>query len=188
MRKPFTARPAPQPELRFKGSPSKRKPTSGFAKAATARRASGPAGPSRRPKAEFMGVSSYKIQRPMAMEEEAGGRVLRVPPASAAIYAARDESDSGTGASRSPTDALENIVARALTSAQVYNVDATASTMQGGTPSSGSSEEVPSLTSTRSESSPWGTLNRRLLCCSSLTARLTLCVIDSVCWRLCPVQ
>ena len=166
MRKPFRARPAPQPKLRFKGSPSKHKPSSGFAKAPSARRASGPAGPSRKPKAEFMGVSSYKIQHPAAMGDDGaeGGRVLRVPPASAAIYAARDESDSGMGSSRSPTDALDNIVARALTSAQDYNVDASASTMPDGTPSSAEScDEVPSLTSTRSESSPWGTLNRRLL-------------------------
>jgi hypothetical protein len=162
LRKPFRARPAPQPKLRFKGSPSKRKPSSGFAKAPAARRASGPAGPSRRPKAEFMGVSSYKIQHPTAMEADGvgGGAVLRVPPASAAIYAARDESDSETGGSRSPTAPLQNIVARALTSAQDYDVDATSSTRPDGTPSSDSSGEVPALTSPRSESSPWGTLKR----------------------------
>ncbi len=189
MRKPFRARPAPQPKLRFKGSPAKPKPSSGFAKAPTARRASGPAGPSRRPKAEFMGVSSYKIQHPVAMEDagDDGARVLRVPPASAAIYAARDESDSGTGASQSPTDALDNIVARALNSAQDYNVDASASTMPDGTPSSGSSDEVPSLSSTRRESSPWGTLNCRLLS-SSLIASLTLRSIDSLCRRVWFVQ
>ena len=187
MRKPFRARPAPQPKLRFKGSPAKRKPSSGFAKAPTARRASGPAGPSRRPRAEFMGVSSYRIQHPVSMADDGtdGDRVLRVPPASAAIYAARDESDSGTGASRSPTNALDNIVARALTSAQDYNVDASASTMPDGTPSSGSSDEVPSLTSTRNESSPWGTLNRRLPS-SSVTDSLTLRSIDSCCWRVAP--
>lgn len=170
MRKPFHARPAPQQKHRFKGSPSKRKPLSGFAKASPARRASGPTGPSRKPKAEFMGVSTYEIHHPATTENDeigGSGRVLRIPSASAAVYSARDMDDSTSEVSRSPTVALQDIVARALTSAQDYNVDATASTVPTGTPStmpttpfSGSPDEVLELSSRRSESSPWGTLKR----------------------------
>ena len=101
-----------------------------------------------------MGVSGYQMAPNLRMDEPAEEQREGRIPERASVGQVEPE---GTPA----------VVARALTSAQTYNVDTSAGSSQGAeataaaaaderaSPDSGSS-----ATSLRSESSPWGTLER----------------------------